>query len=1168
LGLADNIRDFFSQQNNRVETKSYNNFPTSQVVFPYNTEIGYFSGTNQMSPEGNSAALACLNVLGTAFSEPPIEVYQNSPEGSEKILNHPASTLLKAPSPYLSGNLLNQYIISSISVSGDAFIMKLRNESGGVVQLYPLIPENVEVKGNQEELITHYEYKQKGQNLYVKREDMIHLREKIDPRNHRRGLAPLRSVMVEVLGDSAASQMAAALVKNTGVPSVVISPKNDLSMTTEEADTIADVFGRRFGGENRGRPLVISGGEVDIQTLSFSPKDLEIGKLRYINEERISAVLGVPAILAGLGSGLERSTYSNTSELREFFTEQKLIPMWKNVASDLTNQLLKVDFEDDPSYEMKYDLSDVRALAQDELQEMDKVVRGLQAGFITVAEARKATGFVSDDPNMDVYLRALTQVEVPADGSEPRVFQGQVPVGEPTIDDPQTAPLKSGGKDEEQVEAYVILADGERVHVSWLEDKKIKKEGGKYCVYSKDGKRKFGCYATRKEAERRLRQIERYKAAFGDLSVGDSVSWSIPKDPDPPSTSHGIIMSLNSMEETARIKVYAILEDGSHEVTDRVVELEVSRLRKIKDILDENKQLSDRVEKALKNKMEEHNADNPKYRATMSMLRKVFERGVGAYRNNPSSVRGNVRSADQWAMARVNAFLKALKTGKFPRTPFDRDLLPDDHPDASDEKYGKPKKPKKKPKKPKKPSRYKQVEDVPDYIQKNAQRGLDLLEFAGAGLTDRTKREARLMANGEISDNKVIRMAAWFARHESDLDSPDADDYLSGESEKPTAGQVAWLLWGGDIDNSNKMRAMEWAEKEVEKLEQKSISYEFYGWEDPTVKLLGLPPVKWYKTEEEKSIYWKNIDDLRKRWEDLFSNIYAKELNRQRREIVKAVKSSSDIATLETNTDKVIDATEFERELLPFFYSLSDDFSVRAYDNLFPKAERPKAADPVDLGVTIPEEDAVRTVFDEVALLLPAARPLKKVVEDGFYRGQRNVPAAVGSLFQDGQAASFLQENARSVMKDLNKTTKKRISTIVGNKLKEFEKLGITNITAGTEAGDKFFRELTRAINKELGGQSLRRAKAIARTEVGKASSWAQQRAAKSTGKRLEKEWVSQRDGLVRDAHFILDNQRVPLNSFYLYNGIKLDRPLDPKAPAGLVVNCRCTEAFIEVIDE
>ena len=157
-------------------------------------------------------------------------------------------------------------------------------------------------------------------------------------------------------------------------------------MTKEESENIAEVFGRRFGGENRGRPLVISGGEVDIQTLSFSPKDLEIGKLRHVNEERISAVLGVPSILIGLGSGLSSSTYNNVSELRNFFTEQKLIPMWKNVVSDFTNQLLLEDFTDDQGFVMKYDLSDVRALQSDEQMEMDKIVKGLQAGFITVAE--------------------------------------------------------------------------------------------------------------------------------------------------------------------------------------------------------------------------------------------------------------------------------------------------------------------------------------------------------------------------------------------------------------------------------------------------------------------------------------------------------------------------------------------------------------------------------------------------------------------------------------------------------------------------------------------------------------------------------------------------------------------------------------------------------------
>jgi major membrane immunogen (membrane-anchored lipoprotein) len=425
------------------------------------------------------------------------------------------------------------------------------------------------------------------------------------------------------------------------------------------------------------------------------------------------------------------------------------------------------------------------------------------------------------------------------------------------------------------------------------------------------------------------------------------------------------------------------------------------------------------------------------------------------------------------------------------------------------------------------------------------------------------------MANGTISDSKVVRMAAWFSRHEGDLDSEDANAYLSGDKENPTKGQVAWLLWGGDISNSNKMRAYNWANKEAEKVkEEKSEKFDLYGWEEPTTKFIGLPTVKAMSTAEEKAAYWKSIDSLRQQWEDTFQTVYAKELNRQRRAISKAIAGSSTLDAMQTNIDIVIEDTKFDKELLPLFYSLTDDFSVRTYDNLFPKNDAFKAASPTDLGVTVTEEQAIRTVFDTLAELLPAGRTLKKIVENGFYRGQRNVPAAVGTVFQDGQSASFLQENAKSIMKDLNNTTKKRVSTIVAKALKEFEDLGIVNPVAGTPEGDKFFKELSKNINTVLGGQSLNRAKTIARTEVVKASSWSQQRAAKSTGKTLEKEWVSQRDGVVREAHFILDNQRVPADSFYLYNGIKLDFPADPKAPAALTVNCRCTEAYIEVINE
>lgn len=39
----------------------------------------------------------------------------------------------------------------------------------------------------------------------------------------------------------------------------------------------------------------------------------------------------------------------------------------------------------------------------------------------------------------------------------------------------------------------------------------IKKQGSKWCVFSKDGQKNLGCYNTRKEAIHRLVQVEIHK---------------------------------------------------------------------------------------------------------------------------------------------------------------------------------------------------------------------------------------------------------------------------------------------------------------------------------------------------------------------------------------------------------------------------------------------------------------------------------------------------------------------------------------------------------------------------------------------------------------------------------------------------------------------------------
>lgn len=99
---------------------------------------------------------------------------------------------------------------------------------------------------------------------------------------------------------------------------------------------------------------------------------------------------------------------------------------------------------------------------------------------------------------------------------------------------------------------------------------------------------------------------------------------------------------------------------------------------------DEGQWIRKSRDSGLENKMKEHNetaADGR--RVTMNMLRQVYDRGVGAYRTNPESVRPNVKSPEQWAMARVNSFLRIVSGSK--KANHDRDLLPSGHPSRSDE---------------------------------------------------------------------------------------------------------------------------------------------------------------------------------------------------------------------------------------------------------------------------------------------------------------------------------------------------------------------------------------------------------------------------------------------------------------------------------------------------
>jgi uncharacterized protein len=97
---------------------------------------------------------------------------------------------------------------------------------------------------------------------------------------------------------------------------------------------------------------------------------------------------------------------------------------------------------------------------------------------------------------------------------------------------------------------------------------------------------------------------------------------------------------------------------------------------------------------------------------------------------------------------------------------------------------------------------------LPEYVRDAAARGLELRAegYGGDGLVERTIREARLMASGEVSEDKVVRVAAWVARHLVDLDAPQNSD--ADADGWPGAGAVAFYLWG--VNPLDPAPAIEW----------------------------------------------------------------------------------------------------------------------------------------------------------------------------------------------------------------------------------------------------------------------------------------------------------------------------------------------------------------------
>lgn len=362
----------------------------------------------------SSVPSICLNWLNRTWPEPRWCAKRKVRDGSEvrfEEVEHPAVAAIENPNRWYDESVLWAGTLLSYHLDGNAYWLKLRDRLGSVagfvyVPHFQMRPMADKYNPGGRELVTYYEYTPIGGTPEpVPLEEVVHFRCGIDPRDVRKGLSPLAAQLREVCSDNEAGTFSAALLRNMGVPSVILAPKpagqgmGPPNVTPEQKDMLRAQWRQRLSSEGAGSPFVAPF-PMDALPLGLSPEQLALDKVRRMPADRICAAFGLSTLIVGLPS--ESKTYSNYAEARESAFEDCVIPLRRTFGKQFTQQVIRRDYPGDDAHLMS-DYSEIRVLQEDRDKLFKRTADVYKAGVVDRAKAKELIGMTPDGADVGVY---------------------------------------------------------------------------------------------------------------------------------------------------------------------------------------------------------------------------------------------------------------------------------------------------------------------------------------------------------------------------------------------------------------------------------------------------------------------------------------------------------------------------------------------------------------------------------------------------------------------------------------------------------------------------------------------------------------------------------------------------------------------------------------------
>ena len=357
---------------------------------------------NERTALQTTAVYACVRILSETIASLPLHVYQYTEGGKAKDTEHVLYTLLHdEPNPDMTSFVFRETLMSHLLIWGNAYSQILRDRSGQVIGLYPLLPDRMRVhrseKGKLYYVYNRYEednpnFQEKG-SIVLSQEEVLHI-----PGLGFDGLigySPIALAKNAVGMTLACEEYGASFFGNGANPGGVLEHPGIL----KDPGKVRDSWDAVYQGTRNAHKVAVLEEGMSYKQIGIPPEEAQFLETRKFQINEIARLFRIPPHMVG---DLEKSSFSNIEQQSLEFVKYTLDPWVVRFEQALKKSLLLP--EEKKTHFIKFNVDGL--LRGDYQSRMNGYAIGRQNGWLSTNDIRKLEELnpIPPEEGGDLYL--------------------------------------------------------------------------------------------------------------------------------------------------------------------------------------------------------------------------------------------------------------------------------------------------------------------------------------------------------------------------------------------------------------------------------------------------------------------------------------------------------------------------------------------------------------------------------------------------------------------------------------------------------------------------------------------------------------------------------------------------------------------------------------------